>query len=273
MTLSMPLLKDALFTGMISLAADGTTVTLPTPVTLPAGTPCFAEFHSTGERFDIDAQQSTSTRIVLLGLPSSAAGTQISIHAHWTVNEILGTDLFTAGTSADDADRAMFFDSASNSFRIAWLGSQGWTGDFSGKRIIAPGQGLLLHARESTVTLMLTGAVRTHRFQLPLRAGAQFIGSGFLLDHSPQSLGLSPANGFTAGTQAADADRLRLWEGDLTEGGATYRSLFLQQRQSGAAWIVEDDSAQVDQTRAVLIQPGQAFFVLPKVALPEYREP
>ena len=115
--------------------------------------------------------------------------------------------------------------------------------------------------------------MRTHAFHLPLKAGVQFVSSGFLKEHSPHSLGLTTANGFTSSARPATADRLRLWEGDLTEGAATYRSLFFQRLSNGTAWVIEGDTAQLDQTRAVLIQPGQAFFLLPRNDLPEYREP
>jgi len=272
-TLAMPLLQSALFTGKVSSVDDGSILVLPASVTLPSATPCFVEVHSTGERLEIDSAKSTSTRIALRGATAPAAGTQISIHAHWTVDDLLPADLFTAGTRSDSADRVMFFDSAANTFRTAWLGSTGWTGDFTGKRIVAPGEGLLVHARSSTVTLTLTGAVRTHAFHLPLRAGVQFVSSGFLKEHSPHSLGLTNTNGFTSSARPATADRLRLWEGDLTEGAATYRSLFFQRLSNGTAWVIEGDTAQLDQTRAVLIQPGQAFFLLPRNDLPEYREP
>jgi hypothetical protein len=189
------------------------------------------------------------------------------------VNDIFSTDLFTAGTDADNADRVMFFDSTANAFRTAWLGNEGWNGDFTGTRSIAPGEGMLVHARNDSVTLTFTGAVRTHRFSLPLKAGAQLIGSGMPVDQSPLSLGLTSANGFVAGADAASSARLRLWEGDVTEGASTYRSLFHQQQTEGTAWIVEGDATQLDQTRALLIQPGQAYFLLPSTALPDYREP
>jgi hypothetical protein len=167
----------------------------------------------------------------------------------------------------------MAFDAEDEAFRTAWLSSTGWTGDFTGSRILTPGEGLLLHSRKGTVTLTLTGAVRTHRFSQPLTSGIQLVGSGFAADHSPHSLGLTTAHGFTAGRSAAVAARLRLWEGDFTEGASSYRQLFHQQQSDGSVWVIEEDSAQLDQNRALLIQPGQAYFLLPTQALPAYSEP
>jgi hypothetical protein len=272
MTFSMPLLKDALFTGKVS-TAEGDVITLPAAITLPADTACYVETHSTGERFEIETAASSGHRLTLTGSRAPAAGSVISVRAHWTVSELFPADLFTSGSSAEDADRVMAFDATANAFRTAWLGSAGWTGDFTGSRSLAPGEGLLLHARSGTVTLTLTGAVRTHRFTQPLKAGVQLVGSGFAMDHSPHSLGLTTANGYTAGSNAADAARLRLWEGDFTKGASSYRQLFHQQQADGSAWIIEGDATQLDQTRALLIQPGQAYFLLPTQALPSYPEP
>ena len=172
--------------------------------------------------------------------------------------------------NADDADRLMFFDGTS--FRTSWLGSSGWTGDSDGTRIIAPGEGLLVHARTGTVTLIATGAVRTNRFMQPLSAQARLVGSGFPVTHSPRSLGLTTSNGFTAGTSSATADRLRLWNGDFNVGDSSYLSYFLLQRATGSAWVQEDDATLLDQSTQTLVQPGQAFFILPRTALPDHAE-
>jgi hypothetical protein len=148
MTFAMPLLKDALFTGKVS-SIDDNTLTLPVSITLPANVACYAEVHSTGERFEIDTIESTSTRIVLVGTAAPAAGQIITVRPHWSVSELFPVDLFTSGTSADDADRVMFFNSDTNNFRTAWLGSEGWTGPYAGLvlTIAAPlafGLGLLM---------------------------------------------------------------------------------------------------------------------------------
>lgn len=272
MTFSMPLLKSSLFTGKISSVEDNTLI-LPVSVTLPTSGACYAEVHSTGERFEIVTDESTSTRLVLASATAPAAGQVITVRPHWTADDLFTADLFTAGTSAANADRLMFFDGVANAFRTSWLSSSGWTGDSDGARIIAPGEGLLVHARGGEVTLTLTGAARISRFAQPLAAHAQLIGSGFLVEHSPHSLGLSTANGFTAGSDAASSDRLRLWEGDSIEGASTYRNLIFLKSGTGTVWIDEADSSQLDQTRAVLIQPGQAYFLLPRQELPEYKEP
>jgi hypothetical protein len=167
----------------------------------------------------------------------------------------------------------MFFDEAGAAFKTSTLTADGWTGDFTGARSVPPGEGLLLYARSAPVTLTFTGAVRTGRFKLPLKAGAQLVGSGYPADHSPLSLGLSEANGFTSGSDSASADRLRLWQGDVSEGGSSYRSLFFLRTAEGTAWVDEADPSLLDVTRALLIQPGQAWFILPKAAHPDYQEP
>jgi hypothetical protein len=265
MTLSMPLLKPALFTGRAASVA-GSKVTLPVTVTLPAAAACYLEVHSTGDRFEIDEEASSGLEIRLVGDQAPSASQVFSIRAHWTVAELM-QDAFSLD------DRVMFFDEAGAAFKTSRLTADGWTGDFTGARSVPPGEGLLLHARSAPVTLTFTGAVRTGRFKLPLKAGAQLVGSGYPTDHSPLSLGLSAANGFTSGDDSAGADRLRLWQGDVTEGGSSYRNLFFLRTAEGAAWVDEADPSLLDVTRALLIQPGQAWFILPKAAHPDYQEP
>ncbi|MEQ1749425.1 MAG: SdrD B-like domain-containing protein, partial [Prosthecobacter sp.] len=267
-TFSMPLLKADIFVGKVS-AVDGSTLTLPASITLPA-VASYVEVLTTGQRFEINAAESSGTRIALLGTPSITAGTRIAIRPHWSAAELFPVDLFTPGTSAENADRLMFFDGAA--FHTSWLSNNGWTGDSDGTRIITPGEGLLIHARTGAITLTTTGAVRMNRFAQPLSDKAQLIGSGFLLDHSPRTLGFTTANGFTAGTSSATADRLRLWSGDFNVGDSTYRNFFLQQRSTSSAWIQEDDTTQLDQSAQTLLSPGQAFFILPRTALPARAE-
>jgi hypothetical protein len=100
----------------------------------------------------------------------------------------------------------------------------------------------------------------------------QAFGSGFLLEHSPRSLGLTMVNGFTADTSSATADRLRLWSGYFNVDDSTYRNFFFQQRSTSSAWIQEDDTTQLDQSAQTLLQPGQAFFILPRAAMPDRAE-
>jgi hypothetical protein len=131
----------------------------------------------------------------------------------------------------------------------------------------------MMHVHSLPVTITLTGSLRSNRFHLPLKVGAQLVGSGFPLSHSPVSLGLTIGNGFLGSFRASSAERLRLWEGDITEGAATYRSLFLQQRRMGSIWTQENDADQVDQSRAVLVAPSQALFLILKTSVPDFREP
>jgi hypothetical protein len=279
MTFSMPLLKADLFRGRIT-STLGNRLRSGSQVwttLLTADRLFYIEVTSgvyEGHRFDLDASATTSTDLVIEGsLPAGLIGATFALRSHWTVDELFPTTLFKAGPNADEADRLLFFDGKTNAFRSSWLANDGWTGSVVGTNILAPGEGLIVHARTSAVTLTLTGSLRSNQFHLPLKAGAQLVGSGFPMDHSPVSLGLTTTNGFTSGTRASSADRLRLWEGDTTEGAATYRSLFLQQRSTGSIWIQENDAGQLDQSRAVLLAPSQALFLLPKTALPDFREP
>jgi hypothetical protein len=279
MTFSMPLLKPDLFRGRIT-STNGTTLQSGAEAwtaLLPNASKAYIEITSgdfEGHRFDVDTVATSGINLVVKEtLPTRLINATFALRSHWIADELFPANLFTAGTSTDNADRLLFFDGTTNAFRTSWLAADGWTGDSDGTRIMAPGEGLMIHARSTDVTLTLTGGLRSNRFHQPLKVGTQLVGSGFPMDHSPLSLGLTTANGFTASTRATSADRLRLWEGDHTAGAASYRSLFYLQRGNGSFWVQENDASLVDQSRAVLIGPGQAFFILPKAALPDFREP
>jgi len=279
MTFSMPLLKHDLFRGRITSVAGAViqSGTQSWTSLLPANSQAYIEVTSgahEGRRFEIDSSSTASTNLSLKGtLPTGLTGAVMALRTHWTVNELFADTLFTSGASAEDADRLLFFDNASNAYRTSWLAPEGWSGDENGTGIVAPGEGLMMHVHSLPVTITLTGSLRSNRFHLPLKVGAQLVGSGFPLSHSPVSLGLTIGNGFLGSFRASSAERLRLWEGDITEGAATYRSLFLQQHRMGSIWTQENDADQVDQSRAVLVAPSQALFLILKTSVPDFREP
>jgi len=167
----------------------------------------------------------------------------------------------------------MFFDPKTNGFRISWLSASGWSGDSDGNRSVLPGQGLLLHSRSGSVTLTTCGSVRGNLFAQALTAGTQLIGAGFPVANSPRTLGLTTAAGFVSSARVSQADRLRLWEADTTPGLTSYQSYFFHTRSSGSAWVQENDASLRDRSTETLVQPGQAFFILPRTAKPEFKEP
>lgn len=260
---SMPLLPAAVFSGIQTTGVKSKLV---------AGQPYYVEVLSgsyEGQRYELDEAATTDTALVYDGSTPDLVGARLAVRPHWTVNTLFPVDAFTAGTEAATADSLLFFDAASGSFRTTWLSANGWTGDSSGDRTVAPGEGLLIHGRSGSVSLTFTGEVRSTKFAQALQAGAQFIGSGSPVAHTVQTLGLKTEVGFTASTTPEAATRLRLWKGDVTPGDHTYRHLYLHNPAS--LWLDEADGTDV--SAQTLLEPTRAYFLVTPVALPGYREP
>ncbi|MES2505657.1 MAG: SdrD B-like domain-containing protein, partial [Verrucomicrobiota bacterium] len=260
---SMPLLRTDVFNGIRTVGVKSKLV---------AGQSYYVEILSgahEGQRYELDEDATTDVALAFETAAPDLTGTRLAVRPHWTVNGLFPADAFATGTEAANADRLLFFDPASGSFRTSWLSANGWTGESAGDRIVAPGEGLLVHARTGTVSLTFTGAVRSTQFAQPLQAGAQFIGSGYPVAHTVQTLGLRTEAGFTASTTPEEATRLRLWKGDVTSGDHTYRHLYLHNPAS--LWLDEADGS--DASTQTILEPTRAFFLVTPVAVPGYREP
>ncbi|MES2736436.1 MAG: SdrD B-like domain-containing protein [Verrucomicrobiota bacterium] len=260
---SMPLLRTDVFNGIRTAGVKSKLV---------AGQSYYVEVLSganEGQRYELDEEATTDGALAFETATPDLASTRLAVRPHWTVNGLFPADAFATGTEAANADRLLFFDPASGSFRTSWLSANGWTGDSAGDRIVASGEGLLVHARTGTVSLTFIGAVRSTQFAQPLQAGAQFIGSGFPVAHTVQTLGLRTEAGFAASTTPEEATRLRLWKGDVTPGDHTYRHLYLHNPAS--LWMDEADGS--DASTQTLLEPTRAFFLVTPVAVPGYQEP
>jgi hypothetical protein len=146
------------------------------------------------------------------------------------------------------------FDAAANAFSSTWLAVDGWSDDF----IIGRQTGLMVHIRNSEVTLLLTGQAAL-KPQLAPSSGTRLIGSASVLSESPHSLGLSSANGFRANADPAEATRLRLWKPDADAAQTGYDSLHL----SPDGWLRQDDPAPQVLTQEKLLPAFHAFFLMP----------
>jgi hypothetical protein len=110
-TLSMPLLKPAVFIGRVSSVND-TQISLPVAVTLPPETAHYLEVLDgplAGQTFDIGSD-------LKLASVAAVAGARVAIRPHWTLATLLPASAFESGSTPEEADRALTFDSATNSF-------------------------------------------------------------------------------------------------------------------------------------------------------------
>ena len=249
-TFSMPLVKPELFAGAVTL--ENGAVILPVAVTLDRGAAYHLEDLATGRTYEVDEAASTGSRLVLEGV-MPAVMARAALRPHHMLSSLFGTDILAAGTE-ETADRVLTFDPAANAFTSTWLAVDGWSDDF----IIGRQTGLMVHVRNSEVTLLLTGQAAL-KPQLAPSSGTRLIGSASGLAESPHSLGLSSANGFRANADPAEATRLRLWKPDADAAQTGYDSLHL----SPDGWLRQDDPAPQVLTQEKLLPAFHAFFLMP----------
>jgi hypothetical protein len=274
-SLSQPLLQPALYSGSVQRSGNGS-VTLPVTADIAssftAGRHYYLELNN-GHRFEINELTSQDNTLVLdltaptntaSALPADLSTTRAAIREHWTLDTLLPSTILTTGTYADLADRALFFNSASNQFEARWLQSgtpATWTTDTTAPDHLAPGSALLVHRRGSPVSLLWTGLVRDHTFRLTVRPGTQFIASGFPVTASPASLNLTTTAGLLPGTSATTSDRFRLWIGDSQPGTTGYHSFFFMQTAQGTRWVNQSDATFQDLTTTPLFAPTRGLFL------------
>jgi hypothetical protein len=233
-TLSMPLLRPAAFAGRVS-SVNGVQITLPVTLTLPA-VPHYLEVLDgplAGQTFDTSSD---------LKLASSAAlaGARVVIRPHWTLGELLQAENFQSGDTTEETHRALFFDSATNSFQALAL-----TDETAAARVIPPQEGLFVQVRGTPATLAFLGEVRTAPLALPQTAGTRLIGTGLATPRSP-------------GSQShAAGSRLRLWNGDTDPAAAIYQNYLLDPQ---SRWI--DEYTGLDVTSQPLLDAFRAFFLV-----------
>lgn len=285
-TLSAPFLKPAVYSGRVQPGADDSSLTLASlgsssiHAVIDPSRAYFLEIASgpaAGHRFDIDTAATQGSRLALdltsntttrASLPSGLENARVHIRPHWTLDDLLPASHFTAATAQDAADRALFFDRASNQFHSRWLQTgtpPSWTADpgSNAPAHLAPGKALLLHRRGSPISLTLSGLVRDHDFRVNLAPGTQLISSGYPHPQSPLSLHLGTQSGLTAGTTATASDRLRTWIGDAQPGASGYRTYFLLQdpAQPPGRWVDQADPTLRDASGDLLLPTTKGIFL------------
>jgi hypothetical protein len=222
-----------------------------------------------------------SDRGTLASVPASLAGARVSVRPHWTAASLFPAAEMQSAATAAAADRLLFFDNATNKYQTLWLysgeSSARWVRDGDATlasrdaRVVLSGEGLLVHARSTAVTLAFAGQVRVTDFALPLRSGAQLVGNGYPVARSADDRGFSASNGFSAGEAAAGADRIRLWLGDTALGANGYDTWFLHDGES-ARWVKDGDATFTDESATTIFDAFRAAFVTVSTAKPAHVE-
>ena len=234
-TLSMPLLKPAVFIGLVS-SVNGTQLTLPVTIALSPETAHYLEVLDgplAGQTFDLGSD-------LKLASGAAVAGARVAIRPHWTLNSLLPASAFHSGSTPEESDRALTFDSASNGFQTHPFADESTT-----RRVVPPQEGLFVQIRSTAVTLAFLGEVRTSPLALPHSSGTRFIGTGLALPLTPGSQPHSVGS------------RLRLWSGDADPATAAYHNYLLNDLSH---WI--DESTGADITTQPALDAFRAHFLV-----------
>lgn len=233
------MVNEASFTGEVVAVDDSSdTVTLNSSVDLSQGGPYYLEATSgegiEGERFDIisadgatlslDVDSANTTLADISILEPGVDNISVVIREHFTIGDIAESVASDAQSSnnPDDADQILLFQD--NSFIRHLRAADGnwykFYGDFgSADDIVLPAGTGFFYFRSPTgstsgseFTLRILGAVRTNQYVALLPGGYQLISTGFPLNESPDSLGLSIATGFTGSNNPDESDTILEWD-------------------------------------------------------------
>lgn len=130
-----------------------------------------------------------------------------------------------------------------------WVREEDATMADAGGTVFGPLDGVMVSPRTASVSVTYAGGVRSWKTSLPLRAGAQMLGTGYPLALSPAGRNMVAADGFAAG------DAFRLWLGDNTVDASYANFTF----QAPASWLATDGS---DASATKLFNPFRAAWFI-----------
>jgi len=271
---------DTVRTSATSLNGNALTLSGQTNVgaLLTAGEPYYIEVYSgalKGDRFDVDTAATISaanSTVVLngasvnntfaVGSIGTALNTAtVALRKHVTIEQLQSTssEALVGNNNSALADQIQFFDTAGNNYSSYFLRGDGVTwrpvGQTStaNKTPIAPGVGVFISKKGSSVNFTMIGAVRNNDFAQPWKQGLQLVAPGFPVDVSPAGLGGTAANGWVGNNNAASADQIQVFDPQAN----SYSSFFL--RGDGTTWRQVGTTTTV--TSSNIATPSQAFFV------------
>ncbi|MBK8094117.1 MAG: hypothetical protein IPK32_19680 [Verrucomicrobiaceae bacterium] len=247
-TFSMPLLNAAAYIGTADITADS--VTLTSALGAISGPHYLEVLNGTHAGLRLEIGHVDATHVTLqTSAPATLTSARIAIRAHQHLTSLLPAERFTAAS-----DTVRFLDAGA--FATIPLTASGWSID----RILHPHEAVLVTVRgEQPITVVLTGEVRaaTATHSIPLTAGTQLIAPGLPIA-APV-----PTTGLLSGPTADSADRLRIWNGDITSELAGYSSFFLQSSETAPQWTPQSENTLA----APLMKPFHGLFIVRDTAL------
>jgi hypothetical protein len=204
----------------------------------------------------LDLASSNNTSNVL---PAGIANSHFVIRKHRTLGEVFLNTEWASSSSVANADQIQFFNGTGfdiyfNFPNNAWV-KQGAGFASRNDLIITPGHAVnLIHANANGDNSVLQfGEVRYNAFIRPAKQGVNLVASGYPLDASPASLGLTTSNGFAASSVLANATQIQNWTGDVVPNTSGYVTSF---QIADANWRVVNNLAIVT-TSSPLFQNGR----------------
>lgn len=235
-----------------------------------------------GNRFEVD-EAATAALTLTLDLESplcttdtlpDLTGAVIVVRQHQTLGSVMGGAAFNASSQQGTADRVLFFNRTDKQYLEHWLSLRAgnerrWVlaGDAEALdcagQVIAPGEGLFVSPRRTTVVIPLVGLRRETDLRVMLAAGSNFVSSGLLTAAGPEWLSMTVARGFTAGRRAAQADRLRVWRNGEVSPTTPYAAYYLQDGGAGAEkWVPEEDAGNAGAGDACRMPAFEGVFII-----------
>lgn len=296
-----PYLRDKLFCGAVD-SVGGSTLDVTTSAggqsivaQFIAGRKYFIEVYSgdnAGQRFEIDEGACTASSIVLdaasdlntqTAIPASLAGDKVVIREHWTLDGLFNPAQFGSTNNASTGDRLLFYNRNTGAFDIYWLfnngGSPRWVllGDATladqGGRIMEPCEGWFTHPKNGPREVVWHGMIRANPFACPLKAGPNFIGSGWPMDQSPAMRGMTTAAGFIGTRDPATADQILFWKGDTGLQSLAYYSHFLLNHGALQQWTEVGNAALVNENNDLMFHPTTGCIMRMRAGLPGFVMP
>lgn len=285
-TVGVSLVNAPLYAGFVASITGAASVQLYEAASLVADprTSYYLEVRDgaqAGHRYDISSITGdvvtlalTSARSTQSTLPPDIAGARVFIRPHLTLGQVFAKELMTGGTASTTADQVLFHNG--KAWETYWLNKTAtrhiWvkSGDtkFTPRdaEIIAPGTGVMVKVLNRAKSITLTGYVRMNPFRRKLGIGHNFLALPRPVDATPNQLGFTKANGFTATNSVTTADQLQLWTADTTPRATTYTIYWLRNAGASTYWVPQTGSVTKNVSDALKLPAHRAFFLKAQAA-------
>jgi hypothetical protein len=269
-TLGFPLVNSPVVSGTVSSnTASSIVLSALCPSTVNPSMPYYLEVTSgplAGERVDVSVTPGSATVGIVTSsgntdtLSTLATGANVLVRQHFTLGQLDTSCSPSLVGDDNNGDRVLFF--IGGAFVAYVKASDGlWYEDGGFDDMtdmpIRPGVGLLLHRRANTqTTVTQVGTVRSNKFARPYPAGYQVYAPAYPVDLTPNSMGATPSNGWTANSNVSQADQI------LTFTGGAFVKIYLE--ASDQSWYEDGGFDPLNTT--VLLPSAKSVVVFKQIA-------